>query len=292
MSSPPSRGLLYMLLAALFFSVMSALVKAIGDTIPSSQSVFARSLIGLALTTWLLRRARRSPWGNRRGLLLTRGLFGLGGLLCFFYALTRLPLADATVIMYTNPIWTALLAGLLLRERVSPRVLVCSVAALIGVLLVARPSFLFGGGTPLPLGPVLIALAGALFAAGAYVSVRALRRSEDVLVVVFWFPLVATPATLPIMLPDAVWPNPLELAALLGIGVTVQFAQVFLTKGLHLEPAGRATAVSYVQVVFAGLWGALAFGEIPPATSLLGAGIIIAAAVVVARGREPPPPAT
>ncbi|TNF37610.1 MAG: DMT family transporter [Deltaproteobacteria bacterium] len=276
-----------MVAAAFFFALMSALVKIVAARVPISEAVFARSLVGLVLSVWMLRRARVPILGVRRGLLLVRGLLGFAALSFYFYAISELPLADATVLQYTNPVWTAFLAGLLLRERVTPRVVGASVVALVGVALVARPAFLFGAdGGSLPLVPVLAGLAGALSSAGAYVAVRSLRTTDHALVVVLYFPLVATPASVPAMIPDAVWPLPVDLLLLVAIGVLVQIAQVFMTRGIHLEPAGRATAVSYVQVVFAYLWGVVAFGERPTVTGLMGAALVIGAALFVALPRR------
>jgi len=279
-----------MLAAAFFFALMSALVKLVTARVPVAEAVFVRSLVGLGLSVWMLRRAKIPLLGVRRGLLLLRGLFGFTALSLYFYAISTLPLADATVLQYTNPVWTAVLAGLLIRERVTARVVGASLVALAGVVLVARPAFLFDGGG-LPLLPVLAGLGGALASAAAYVTVRTLRTTDHHLVVVLYFPLVATPASVPGMLPDAVWPAPLDIALLVAIGVCVQIAQIFMTRGIHLEPAGRATAVSYVQVVFAYLWGVLAFGEAPTATGVLGAALVIGAALYVALERAAPAPA-
>ena len=93
-----------MLAAAFFFSLMSLQVKLAGRRLHSSEIVFARSLLSLIFTCVLLRRARVPMWGNRKGPLVLRGLFGFIALSCFFFALTRLPLADATVLHFTNPV--------------------------------------------------------------------------------------------------------------------------------------------------------------------------------------------
>ncbi|MFT7579824.1 MAG: drug/metabolite transporter (DMT)-like permease [Myxococcota bacterium] len=287
-----SRGLLDMVIAALCFSVMGVLVKFVGQSIPSNEVVFFRSVVGLILSVWMIRRHGLSPWGVNKPILILRGLLGFSGLLCFFYALTKLPLADAAVIMSTNPIWTAILAAVFLRERLSPRVLLASVAAFIGVTMVARPDFLFGeatSGTGLPLFAVAIALLGAVSAAGAYVCVRQLRRTDHALVVILFFPLIAAPGSIPTMWDNAVWPDAGQWLLLIAIGVVVQIAQVFLTRGLHSEPAGRATAVSYVQVVFAYLWGLLLFNEVPTPLSIGGAVLIVASAMWVALERAKRP---
>ena len=277
-------GLRYMVLAAFFFSLMALLVKVVGQRLPSAEMVLARSVVALVLSYGMLRRAGVVPWGHRKGLLVFRGLAGFMGLLCIFYALTKLPLADATVLQYTNPVFTAILAALFLKEAMDRREALGLVFSLGGVVLVAQPSFLFGVATDsLDLFAVGIALLGAVFAAIAYVTVRQLRKTEHHLVVVFYFPLVATPASVPVMIPDALWPTPLEWLLLLGIGIATQIAQVYLTKGLHTEKAGRAMSKSYVQIVFAAIWGFLFFSEVPDPLSIVGALLVMAGTVVVAK---------
>lgn len=273
-----------MVAAAFFFSLMSLFVKLAGQRLPSSQLVFARSIVALVLSYGMLRRAGVGLWGQRKGLLLARGGIGFLGLLCFFYAIPRLPLADVTVVQFTNPIFTALLAALFLGESMRRAEWLGLACSLTGVVLVAQPSILFGEAVD-ALDPIAVgvALLGAVFAAGAYTLVRKLRETEHHLVVVFYFPLVATPLSVPAMAPVALWPTPVEWALLLGIGVVTQIAQIYLTKGLHAERAGRAMSMSYLQIVFAGLWGALFFSEIPDLLTLAGAALVVAGTFVVAR---------
>ncbi|MDQ3605479.1 MAG: DMT family transporter [Gemmatimonadota bacterium] len=295
---PPllSTGLTYMALAAFWFSVMSLLVKLAGQRLHTQQIVLARAVVSLALSYVLLRRAGLGLWGSRPALLLLRGALGFVALSCFYYALVHLPLADATVLQYTNPIFTALLAAWLLRERIGVREAALVLFGMAGVLLIARPSFLFGERL-VQLDPlvVAVALAGALFSAGAYVTVRRLGATEHPLVIVFYFPLVTIPASLPFAAARWVWPTPLEWLVLLGVGIATQIGQIYLTKGLQLEPAGRATAVGYLQIVFAAVWGLLFFAERPDAWSLAGALLIIGSTLALARKRgrrrQTPPPA-
>lgn len=283
-SVPP--GLRYMALGAFFFSVMSLLVKVSGERLPSQQVVLARAVVSLVLSYWWLRRAGVPVWGNDKPFLILRGVLGFGGLSCFYYALVHLPLADATVIQYTNPVFAALLAAWLLRETMGTREVLCVAASLAGVLLIARPSFLFPGApAELPTLAVVVALAGAVFSAAAYVTVRRLGRTEHPLVIVFYFPLIATPAAIPLVIPVALWPTPAEWLALLGVGVSTQIAQVYLTRGLQLERAGRATAVGYLQIVFAAFWGLLFFAEVPDLWVAGGTAIIVGSTLILARRR-------
>jgi len=281
-------GLRYMVGAAFFFSLMSLQVKLAGSRLHSTEIVFVRSLLSAVLTYALLRRARVSPWGQRKDKLILRGIFGFVALTCFFFAVTRLPLADVTVLHFTNPVFTAVLAAVLLKEGVGPRDVAGLLISLSGVAFVAQPSWLFGSSArDLDLFAVGVALCGALFSALAYTVVRDLRRTEHPLVVVFFFPLVATPLSIPAMLPYAVWPTPVEWVLLLGVALATQIAQVFLTRGLHAERAARAMSISYVQILFAGLWGALFFDELPGPLGIAGAVLVVLGAALVHWRRGP-----
>jgi drug/metabolite transporter (DMT)-like permease len=266
---------------AFWFSLMSLLVKVAGQGLPSQQVVLVRGVITLVLSYALVRRARVSPWGKKRKLLFLRGAFGFVALSLFYFSLVHLPLADASVIQYTNPVWVALLAALLLGERTAWGQALVLAACLAGVVLIAQPSFLFGGEARLPPLYVALALFGAFCSACAYVTIRKLT-DEHPLVIVFYLPVVTVVGTIPIVGPVLRWPTPLEWAVLLGVGVTTQIAQVYMTRGLQLEPAGRATAVGYLQIVFAGVWGALFFAEYPDALSLLGAALIVGSTLLMA----------
>lgn len=277
------KGVLHLLCAAFFFSLMSLFVKLAGERLPSTMLVLARGLVTLVLSLVLVRRAGLSPFGNAKGLLLLRGTFGFLGLFCFFYAVTVLPLAEVTVIHYLNPLLTALLAALVLEdERLSPWLLFALLLGLAGVALVAQPGFLFSRAESLPALGVAAALGGAVASAGAYTTVRKLRHTDHPLVIVLYFSFVAVPASLPFVIPTFVLPRGLEWLWLLLIGLATQVGQVQMTKGLSLVPAGRGTAVGYVQVLLAVFWGALFFDELPGPWALLGAAFILAATLVVA----------
>ncbi|MEY4360238.1 MAG: hypothetical protein RLZZ631_1724 [Cyanobacteriota bacterium] len=262
-----------MLSSAVSFSLMGVCVKAVGGRIPVAEVVLARSAVSLLLSIAMLRQAGLDPWGQRRGLLVLRGVIGTGALLCVFAALAQLPLAPATVLQYLQPTFTALLAWLLLRERVGPRVLLAALLGWLAVVLLSNQNDLmrllgplaaqwFGAkSAPLPVTGVLLAIGGALLSACAYVSVRALGRTEHPLVIVFYFPLVGLVLTGPLVLLQPVWPTAWEALALVGVGVFTQLGQLGVTNGLLGMPAARATALSYGQVPLAALWGWLFFKE-------------------------------
>jgi drug/metabolite transporter (DMT)-like permease len=273
-----SRGVLYMAASALGFSCMALLVKLASARLPTGEIVFARAIVTLALSYAMVRRAGMSPWGNQVRSLAFRGLIGFGGLTCYYISIARLPLADATTIQNATPLITAWLAWWLLDERVGWSTAIAIAIGLAGVTLIVHPS-----GAGLDVVGAVSALIGVVCASVAYVTVRKLARSEHPLVIVFYFPLVATPLALPWMLVSFVMPQPIDWVLLAAIGVVTQYSQVFLTKGLALERAGRAASVSYLQVAFAMLWQLVVFGQLPTPWTFAGACLILGSTLVVAQ---------
>lgn len=285
-----SRGFRLMAGAAFFLSLMALIVRLLGERLPTMELVLARSLYVLLFSWIFLRRAGIPVVGKNRSLLLWRGLFGFAALTCYYFSLVRLPLAEATVIHYTNPIWTALLAALVLSERMAPREVGFSLLSLVGVVVMARPALLFGGqASALPGGAVLVALAGAALSGAAYVTVRSLGRSDHPLVVVYWLALVSTVGSTPFVVRDLVVPTGVEWVLLTAIGVTTFIGQVLITMGLREERAGKAMGVAYLQVVFAATWGIVFLSELPNAWTAAGAALVLAGSWAL--GRPPLRPA-
>jgi drug/metabolite transporter (DMT)-like permease len=275
MTQPGSKGLRYAVFGALSFSLMSACAKLAGEGLPSQEIVFFRAVVVTGLTYAALMARGVSPWGPKRGLLLLRGILGYSALSCFLWSVIRLPLAEATVIHFTNPVWTALLAVFFLGEVLRGWEVILAAVALAGVVLVARPGFLFGDMSGLDSLAVGAAMAGALLSAGAYVAAKKLTRTHEPLVIVFAFGFVSLVGSAPPTAAAFVMPNGLEWLILLGVGLGAQGGQVYVTKALQVEKASRVMAVGYLQIVFAAGWGLLLFREVPDIWTALGAAIII-----------------
>ena len=277
-----SPGIRAMAIGAFWFSVMGLLVKLAGRRLASMEIVLARSVLTLGMSWWSLRRARVHPLGVNRRLLLVRGTLGSISLLCYFYSIVHLPLGEATLIQYTNPVFATLLAAVLLDEALRAPEILCLVASLVGVLFVAHPAPVFGTDavSPAP-SSVGIALMGAVCSGSAYALVRKMRDTEHPLVIVAYLPLLSVPMSLPFAIADWTWPNAREWELLAGVGVTTQLAQLSMTRGLQLERTARATTVGYLQVAFAVAWGAIFLGEIPDGWTLAGATTIIGSTLLL-----------
>jgi drug/metabolite transporter (DMT)-like permease len=267
--------------SAFFFSLMAAFVKLAG-VLPLFEIIFVRSLVVAVLSGAVVVRRRMDLRGAEQGLLVLRGLLGFASLSCFYFALVRLPLADALVIQFTNPVFTALVAAVLLREHIGLVETLLVLASLGGVVMVARPALVFGGAGMLDPLAVGLGLLGAVLSATAYVTVRRLRE-EPPMLIVFYFAVVSTLLALPLVLIDPMLPSPGMWLVLAGLGLSTHLGQVFVTWGFRLERAGRAAAVGYLQIVFAAGWGWLLFREVPDPWTWAGAAVIVASTLMLLR---------
>ena len=259
------NGVKYLIGSGLAFSLMSVCVKAIGEKIPISELVFARAFISIIITRFLLFKNKVNPWGTQKKLLVIRGLLGTGALFCIFKALTILPIAIATVIQYIYPTFTVISAYFILKEKMLKSIIYAIIIGWIGIILVAKPEWNLNGDIVILIIELSIALLGALLTSLAYICVRKLSSKENPLVIIYYFPLVSIPLSIPFMFNDFILPDGMDWIWILGIGLFTQIGQICITEGLRLIPAGQATSLNYCQVIFASLWGVLIFQE--PITS-------------------------
>lgn len=272
------RGALWIVLASLLFSIMSAMVKSVGARLDSLEIGFFRCAFGLLAILPFMLHAGPAVFRTRRPLLhLWRGLLGTTAMFAGFYAITRLPLADATAIGFANTLFMIVLAVLFLGETVRWRRWSATTVGFLGVLVMVGPG---GHGFSLPMAAALF---GALCVAIVAVVIKKLSRTESPLSIVFSFGIVSTVAS---AVPAAlVWQTPTlhELVMLVAIGAVGTAAQSCGIRGFR---AGEATAVApfdYFRLLFAGLLGYLLFGDVPTPQTLMGAGLIVASTLYIAR---------
>jgi drug/metabolite transporter (DMT)-like permease len=274
-------GARYMLVSALGFALMAACVKMVSlRGIPLLEIVAARSLVSLVISYADVRRKGLSPWGSQHALLAARGVIGAMALICVYYAVTTLPLAEATLLQYMHPVFTALLGLLLLKEGITLSTVACIVLSIAGLIVMVDPGTFAGTSAALPWFNVSIALLGAFGSAVAYVLVRRLSPHEDASVIIFYFPLIALPLSVVLLGDEFVMPNAGSLLLLLLVGIFTQVGQLGLTHAMRFETAGKAAAYSYVQVIFAVALGWAVFGEIPSLWTWVGGALIIAGALL------------
>ncbi|OOE32304.1 DMT family transporter [Salinivibrio kushneri] len=280
-------GIRYMLLSAFGFALMSACVKYVSlNGIPVFEIVASRALVSLIISYTDVRRKGLSPLGNNKPLLLLRGVLGTMALMCVYYAVTTLPLAEATVLQYTHPVFTAILGLVLLKERLQGATLVCIALCLTGLYIMVQPNLNASIDDALPTFSVVVALMGALGSSIAYVIVRKLSRTEDSSVIILYFPMVALPVATVLMWPSFVLPSLSLTLLLVLVGVFTQVGQYGLTKAMQTQQAGQASAYAYIQIVFSTLIGVWIFNEVPSIWTYIGGGLIVTGAVFNAMGHR------
>ena len=260
-----NKGAQYMLISSFAFSLMHLCVKALPH-IPVFELVFFRSFVSLLISFTSLKQKKIPLFGNNKKILLARGLFGVTALTLFFITLQNIPLAGAVTIQYLSPIFTAFFAIFILKEKIKNRQWFFFALAFLGVLTLkgfdisGQISFKYVG----------IGLISACFSGIAYNCIRLLRTTENPLVVVFYFPLVATPIMAILAYFNWVQPVGTDWIYLLLLGIITQVAQIYMTKGIQSDKAGNIMTYKYVGVLFAFVYGYLFFGETYSLLSILG----------------------
>ncbi|WP_123016642.1 DMT family transporter [Vibrio zhugei] len=280
-------GVRFIFFSALGFSFMSAFVKGVHNYgIPVFEIVAARALVSLIISYTDVRRKGISIWGNNKPLLFARGAVGTMSLMCVYYAISNLPLAQATILQYTHPVFTAILAVIFLKERIHAPTLICIALCLLGLYAMLQPDLQGSAAIPVSLFSVGIAIIGAFGSSIAYVIVKKLSNTEDSSVIIFYFPLVALPISTVIMLPDFVWPEWHVSLMLIMVGVCTQIGQLGFTKAMQTQDAGRASAFAYIQIVFSILIGIVWFKEIPSGWTYIGGALIVSGALINVFGQR------
>ncbi|WP_404974119.1 DMT family transporter [Vibrio campbellii] len=280
-------GVRFMVLSAFGFALMSATVKHVSlHGIPVFEIVAARALVSLVISYLDVKRKGISVWGNNKPLLFARGAVGTMALMCVYYSVTTLPLAEATIFQYIHPVFTALLAVFFLKERIQSSTFICIALCLLGVYAMVRPETGPDAEHALPMFSVMIAILGAFGSSIAYVIVRKLSQTEDSSVIIFYFPLVALPASILLIGDQFVMPDLYLTMMLVLVGVFTQIGQLGLTKAMQTQEAGKASAYSYVQIIFSVVLGIVFFGELPSAWTYLGGALIVAGALINVFGQH------
>ena len=281
-----SQGIALRIAAAGCFSVMAAVLKLASlDGVGAPEMLFYRAFFGLPVVLiWVLGRpdglkalTTRRPWAH-----VGRSALGIASILCVFQTLTLLPLADATTLSFTAPVFATLLSFLILKEAIGPRRWAAVALGFVGVIIVMRPG---AGDHAVPLVGIGFGLAAAVLTAAVTITLRQLRDTEHVAAIVFWF-FVASSIVGAILLPFVGhWRSPQILALLIASGVVGGLAQLFMTASLQKAPVAVVAPFDYLQII-----GAVIFGwwllHTPPSLNTLAGAALIASSGLYTAWRE------
>ncbi|HQV23284.1 MAG: DMT family transporter [Moraxellaceae bacterium] len=266
------KGLALLSLSALLFASMGVLIRFASHTVDNATVVFMRNLTGtLLLLPFVLSRGKDFLRTDKFTMHLWRALVGLAAMYGFFYAIAHLPLSNAMVFTYSSPVFIPLVAWLFLKEKISALMLLAAAIGLIGVLLVAKPSNEMFNWLS------LVGLSSSFLASMAFVTVRALTKTEPATRIVFYFCLISTLVSAVPMYWHWRMLTTQELVYLVGAGTLATLSQISLSKAYSFAPAGKIGPANYLAIIFAGIWAWLLWNEVPDNLSIAGMVLIFMA---------------
>ena len=271
----PMRGILFMVLAVTFFSVMAAFIKA-ADRVPAGEAVFFRAFLTVPLLlVWFSAKGRvveALGTANWKGHA-TRGIVGTLAMGMGFAGLKFLPLPEVTALRFATPIMIVVLAALMLGERVRMIRITAVVVGLVGVTVIVWPRLSVEGSTAELIGAALV-LGSALAAALAQIFVKRMTGTENTSAIVFYFSLTASTLAL-LTLPTWVWPVGWEWVFLIGSGVFGAAGQLCVTSSYRWADVGLLAPFTYTSMIWAILIGWFIFAESPTWPMIVGSVLII-----------------
>ena len=261
-----------MLVTGLFFVGVQASVKFLGPAVPAVEAAFLRFVLGLIFVVPMLGRMRgaeltRTDWG----WFVLRGVVHAVGVICWFYAMTRIPLADVTAMNYLAPVYVTLGAALFLGERLAMRRLAAIGVAFLGALVILRP-----GMRAIDTGHLAM-LVTALCFGGSYLIAKLLSARLGPEVIVAMLSVMVPIWLAPMVVADWVTPGPSALILLLLVACFATAGHYTMTLAFRAAPVSVTQPAAFLQLVWAVLVGMAFFAEPPDPWVLLGGGMIVAA---------------
>lgn len=279
---PTTRGLLWTVAAGLFFTLLNALMRALAQAVEPMQSQFLRYAMGLlVLLPWVLWQGPRQYRPKSISGQFWRGGFHAAGLVLWFLALPRIPLADMTAIGFTTPLFIMIGARVFFGEPMRWERWLATGIGFAGVLIVVGPRLGLGGsGAELW---HLVMLASAPLFAGSFLLTKALTRHETAGVILLWQSITVTLFSLPLAI--VYWGplTPLQWLGFLACGLLGSAGHYCVNRGLAAADISATQSAKFLDLVWSAFFGFAFFGDIPTETTLLGGTVIAAATLWVAR---------
>ena len=271
------KGIGFMVLACVLFGAMHVGVRHVTQSIHPFEAAFFRNLFGLlVLLPSFVTHGLRPLRTQRFGLHFVRAALNVVAMLAFFYALSVTPIVLVQALAFTSPLFTVVLAVLLLGERIRARRLTAIVVGFAGALIIIRP-----GVQPIELGPALVVASAAVWGY-VVILIKSLARTDSAVTITAYMVLLMSPMTLVCALFFWTWPTPSELAVLVGIGIAGTLAQMCMTQSLRLAETTVVLPFDFTKLVWGALFGWLLFGELIDTWTLLGALVIFSGGLYVA----------
>ncbi|WP_374652537.1 DMT family transporter [Dongia sp.] len=274
----PVMAALLALGACLFFALLSASVKQLSGEMHGFAIAFWRNLFGFVfMIPWLWRHGLGSLRTGRFGTYLFRSSLSVVSMMCGFTALAYMPIANATSLSFTAPLFATILAALILKENVRLRRWSATLLGFSGVLIVLQP-----GSTGIGLGEILV-ISSAFLSATVSVIVKTLSRSESSQAIVTYMVLLSTPLALIPALFHWTWPSLAAWPYVIALGLFGTLGHLCWTRAFAMADASAIMPYDYSRLIFVTGIGMFWFGEQPNHWFWLGSAVIVAAGLYIAQ---------
>jgi len=268
---------MWLVAGGFIFTTNGAMIRMLSFEIEGVQTAFFRGFFSVLFLLPLIVSGRVKPWTSKRIQgHFWRTFMGTCSMVLGFYALAMLPLADATALAFSQPLFSVILAAVVLHEKVRWRRWTATIVGLIGVLVMVRP-----GASSLQPGAI-VALCNALSVAISVLLVRCLSDSETPLMILTMFALFSTLFLVAPAIWFWRWPSPLGWALAVGVALTATLGQYFWVQAFASGEMSAVAPFDYLRLPFAVFVGWMIWGEMPVIWTYVGAAIVIASALYIA----------
>jgi drug/metabolite transporter (DMT)-like permease len=272
------RGILWLSIGAFLFSITDVVVKQLGRKFDPTELAFFRYGIGMImLTPVFIKMGVAELKTTRLGLHIVRMSLAMVAQLGIFITVINMPLADATAIFFSKPLFTTVVAVIVISEVVSGRRWIATIVGFVGVLIMIQP----GADTINPI--ALIGIASALAFATANVLIRLLSKTEPPNRILFYYHV----GGILVFTGPAIWfwttPVGIEWVLLISIAVLTTIGMACFVRAFSAGEASAVGPIEYVRLIYAALFGYFLFSEIPSIWTGVGAALIVASAIYIAR---------
>lgn len=276
----PLTGIFWMFVTGACFIMVTALVKTMGPRLPPGEAAFIRYAMGLVFLIPALGAIRAAHLTQRQWTLFSlRGICHSGGVILWFYAMVRIPIAEVTAMNYLAPIYVTIGAALFLGERLAARRIFAVIMGLVGAAIILRPGF-----REVSDGHLAMLLAAVVFA-GSYLLAKILADEVKPGIVVAMLSVFVTLGLAPFAIADWITPNARELAILAAVAVFATAGHYTMTLAFAAAPVTVTQPVTFLQLIWATALGALWFSEPVDIWVVIG-GIVILSSVTFITWRE------
>ena len=260
-----TKGIIFIIMSAFGFAMMSAFIKLSGD-LPSFQKTFFRNSISVIVALTLIVKNKGSFFGKKdnQKLLILRSTFGTIGILLNYYAIDRLVLSDANMLNKLSPFFVIIFSAIFLKEKIKPNQFFALAVAFLGALFIIKPSFSF------EMIPALAGTLGGISAAVAYTCVRSLGGKEKPDTIVFYFSLFSSIVTLPLMIISYKPMSIIQFTYLILAGIFASLGQFGITFAYKFAPGKEISIFDYTNIIFSAIISLCLFGVLPDYLSVIG----------------------